>query len=146
MPNLNREAVSQRLDRRPCLPGLKGDKPFSSPTTPFSSDWLPMKQNQAGKVAQFCFKKKLMSLNTVKLGLYVPGLVRTFGYYVLSVDHGHCQSAFFALSLVWIKRTLFRTYLLSFPLRVRYNRVSLYFVIGNSGRQKCMKNSIHSGC
>ena len=66
---------------------------------------------------------------TVKLGLYVPGLVRTFGYYVLSVDHGHRQSAFFALSLFWIKRTLFRTYLFSFPLRVRNNRVSLYLFI-----------------
>ena len=66
------------------------------------------------------------SQSTVKLGLYVPGLVRTFGYYVLSVDHGHCQSAFFALSLFWIKRTLFRKYLYSFPLRVRNNRVSLY--------------------
>ena len=62
----------------------------------------------------------------MKLGLYIPGLVRTFGYYVLSVDHGHRQSAFFALSLFWIKRTLFRTYLFSFPLRVRNNQVSLY--------------------
>ena len=62
----------------------------------------------------------------MKLGLYVPGLVRTFGYYVLSVDHGHRQSTFYALSLCWIKHTLFRTYLLSFPLRVRNNRVSLY--------------------
>ena len=29
---------------------------------------------------------------TVKLGLYVHGLVRTLGYSVLSVDHGHRQS------------------------------------------------------
>ena len=29
---------------------------------------------------------------TVKLGLYVHGLVRTLGYNVLSVDHGHRQS------------------------------------------------------
>ena len=55
--------------------------------------------------------------------------VRTFGYYVLSVDHGHRQSALFALSLFWIKRTLFRTYLFSFPLRVCNNRVSLYIII-----------------
>ena len=30
---------------------------------------------------------------TVKLGLYVHGLVRTLGYYVLSVNHGQRQSA-----------------------------------------------------
>ena len=29
---------------------------------------------------------------TVKLYLYVHGLVRTLGYNVLSVDHGHRQS------------------------------------------------------
>ena len=29
---------------------------------------------------------------TLKLGLYVHGLVYTLGYNVLSVDHGHCQS------------------------------------------------------
>ena len=62
---------------------------------------------------------------TVKLGLYVHGLVRALGYYVLFVDHGHRQSDIFALSLFWIKRTLLRTYLFSFPLRVRNNRVSL---------------------
>ena len=31
-------------------------------------------------------------LSTVKLGLYVLGLVRTLGYNVRSVDHGHRQS------------------------------------------------------
>ena len=44
----------------------------------------------------------------MKLGLYLHGLVRTLKYYVLSVDHVHCQSDLFALSLFWIKRTLFR--------------------------------------
>ena len=37
--------------------------------------------------------------------------------------------AFFALSLFWIKRTLFRTYLFSFPFRARNNRVSLFFFL-----------------
>ena len=63
--------------------------------------------------------------STVKLGLYVHGLVRTLGYCVLSVDRGHRKSDFFALSLFWIKRSLFRTHLFSFSLRVRNNRVSL---------------------
>ena len=46
-------------------------------------------------------------INTVKLGLYVHGIVRTLGYCVLSVDHGHRQSdflPFFVLdktSFVW---------------------------------------------
>ena len=46
----------------------------------------------------------------MKLGLYVHGLVHTLGYYLLSVDRGHHQSDFFALSLFWIKRTLERTF------------------------------------
>ena len=37
--------------------------------------------------------------HTVKLGLYVHGLVRTLGYYVRSVDHGHRPTDTFALSL-----------------------------------------------
>ena len=65
--------------------------------------------------------RQKLKKSTVKLASYVPGLVRTLGHYVLSVDHGHRQSAFFALSLFWLKRTLFRTYLFSFPLRVRKN-------------------------
>ena len=28
---------------------------------------------------------------TVKLGLYIDGLERALGYYILSVDHGHCK-------------------------------------------------------
>ena len=74
--------------------------------------------------------QRKLNRTTVKLGLYIPGLVRTLGYYVLSVDHGHRQSDFFALSLFWIKLTLFRTCLFSFPLRVRNNRVSLYIFFG----------------
>ena len=34
----------------------------------------------------------LSTSGTVKLGLYVLGLVRTLGYNVRSVDHGHRQS------------------------------------------------------
>ena len=74
----------------------------------------------------FVRNDKIFSVyGAVKLGLYVHGLVRTLGYYVLSVDHGHRQSDIFALSLFWIKRALFRTYLFPFPLRVRNNRISL---------------------
>ena len=73
------------------------------------SDWeAPQTQIQAPNGG-------IESPNTVKLGLYVHGFVRTLGYYVLSVDRGHRQSDLFALSLLWIKRTLFRTYLFHFP-------------------------------
>ena len=36
--------------------------------------------------------ERVENYSTVKLGLYVHGLVRTLGYNVLSVDHGHRQS------------------------------------------------------
>ena len=65
----------------------------------------------------FSLRLPSQRVDTVKLGLYAHDLVRTLGHYVFSVDHGHRQSHFSAPSLFWIKRTLFRTYLFSFPLR-----------------------------
>ena len=53
--------------------------------------------------------------HTVKLGLYVHGLVRTRGYYVLSVELGNRQSDFFALSFFWIKRTCLERTFFHFP-------------------------------
>ena len=49
---------------------------------------LPQAEGDISNVQDY-----LHLMDTVKLGLYVHDLVRTLGYYVLSVNHGQRQSA-----------------------------------------------------